>query len=61
MSQTERLLSNIREYYQLLGFLNEKHPQVLKEWSNGVSNATTNRTDAVDNPRNQLRDDYRDK
>jgi hypothetical protein len=61
MSATEKLLLNINEYHNLLGFLNEKHPQVLKEWSNGAINATTNRTDAVDNPRNQLRDDYRDK
>ena len=41
--QTDKLLSNIREYQDLLGFLNEKHPQVLKEWSNGALNATTNR------------------
>jgi hypothetical protein len=45
MSATEKLLSNIKEYYHLLGFLNEKHPEVLKEWSNGPSNkATTGRT-----------------
>lgn len=49
MSQTEKLLSNIQEYQNLLGFLNEKHPQVLKEWSNGPTNkATTATTHAND-------------
>ena len=32
MSETDKLLSNIREYADLLEFLNEKHPHVLKEW-----------------------------
>jgi hypothetical protein len=31
-SQTDKLLSNIREYTGLLELLNERHPQVLKEW-----------------------------
>ncbi len=42
-NQTEKLLCTIHEYCELLGFLNTKHPEVLKEWkwSNGVTNATT--------------------
>ena len=34
LSQTDKLLSNILEYNNLLGFLNEKHPTVLDEWKN---------------------------
>ena len=43
MSATEKLLSNITEYYNLLGFLNEKHPDILKEWrwSNGPNHKAT--------------------
>ena len=40
MSQTDKLLQNIREYTGLLEFLNEKHPQVLKEWE-GTSTCRT--------------------
>ena len=32
MSATEKLLSNIAEYRNLLRFLNEKHPEILEEW-----------------------------
>ena len=32
MSATERLLTNIREYTDLLQFLNQKYPNVLQEF-----------------------------
>ena len=36
MSATERLLSNINEYHNLLGFLNERYPKILNEWKLGT-------------------------
>ena len=32
MSLTEKLLTNINEYTGLLKFLDESHPDILKEW-----------------------------
>jgi hypothetical protein len=44
MSRTERIETSAGNYLNLLGFLNDKHPDILKEWSNGLIRATTNGT-----------------
>ena len=45
MSRTERIETSAGNYLNLLGFLNDKHPDILKEWSNGLTRATTNGTE----------------
>lgn len=64
MSATEKLLLNINEYHNLLGFLNEKHKTVLDEWKN--KNAGVDETPAADETRDAdipgvNQNDYRDK
>lgn len=62
ISATDKLLSNIREYYELLGFLNEKHPQVLKEYKirgAGLAAQTPTPTDVAITQRINP-NDYRD-
>lgn len=49
MAPTDKLLLNIEEYSNLLGFLNEKHPEILNEWkskSAGLAAQTQQTTDA---------------
>jgi hypothetical protein len=59
MSQTEKLLSNIHEYQNLLGFLKDKHPTVLDEWkNNGLRPITTSDTTRTTTPE-QTRNDSR--
>lgn len=41
LSQTDQLLSNIHEYHNLLGFLNERYPKILNEWKLGIGPGTT--------------------
>ena len=51
MSATEKLLSNIQEYHNLLGFLNEKHPKILEEWkARGPNSPSTNDDDPTITP-----------
>jgi hypothetical protein len=57
MSATEKLLSNIHEYHDLLGFLNEKYPQVLKEWKWPIQ-ATTNNNSIHTGTNQEERLDY---
>lgn len=60
----DKLLSNINEYNNLLGFLNEKHPTVLDEWKNksaGLAAHTQQPTDDSNHQRSNLNGNYRDK
>jgi hypothetical protein len=45
MSATERLVSNVHEYYELLDFLNENYPNVIEEWKGSHHRATTKTVD----------------
>lgn len=59
MSVTEKLLSNIKEYYQLLGFLDAKHPEVLREWKGSSMRATTKTEGDVTDTDGQNRHGYK--
>ena len=41
LSKTDELLSNIYEYHDPLGFLNERYPKILNEWKLGTGPGTT--------------------
>jgi hypothetical protein len=64
LSQTDLLLSNINEYHNLLGFLNDRHPEILDEWKSkcvALAARSQQTTDAdVINSRFNLHD-YRSK
>ncbi len=58
----QKLLANIQEYHNLLGFLYKKHPQVLKEYKirgAGLAAQTPTPTDVVITPVTN-RNDYTD-
>jgi hypothetical protein len=63
MSATEKLLSNINEYQNLLGFLNEQHPKILDEWKSKCDGlaARSQHQQTQQPPEVNLNGNYRDR
>jgi hypothetical protein len=57
VSATEKLLLNMKEYYELLGFLNTKYPEILAKWAQ-AQETHRQRDDDATNPDGQIRNGY---